>query len=80
MMLVLLAISLFIIIGLIEVPGLIKKKQQRELIAFSILLLPGMVITIMLSLNINVPNPVTGIEYIVEHIVHYVSTFAGRFL
>lgn len=79
-MLVLLVISSFIIIGLIEVPSLIKKKQQRELIAFSVLLVPGMVIAIMLSLNMKVPNPVTGIEFIVQHIVQYVSTVGGRFL
>jgi len=79
-MLVLLVISSFIIIGLIEVPGLIKKKQQRELIAFSVLLVPGMVIAIMLSLNMKVPNPVTGIEFIVQHMVQYVSMLGGRFL
>ncbi|KUG04574.1 hypothetical protein ASZ90_018066 [hydrocarbon metagenome] len=80
MLMVFLAISVFIIIGLIEVPGLIKKKQQRELIAFAVLLVPGMVITIMLSLNMKVPNPVTGIEFIVQHIVQYVSMLGGRFL
>ncbi len=78
-MLVLLAIFIFIIIGLIEIPDLIKKKQQRELIAFVGLLIPGMIITIMISLNMKVPNPVTGIDYIVQHIANYVSVATTRF-
>ncbi|NLO21170.1 MAG: hypothetical protein GX119_04130 [Syntrophomonadaceae bacterium] len=74
MMMVLLSIVIFIFIALIEVPGLLRKNQKRELIAFVALLLPGMAITIMLSLNIRVPNPVKGIEYLVQHLLQYLST------
>lgn len=73
-MMVLLSIVLFILIALIEVPGMLRKNQKRELIAFVALLLPGMVITIMLSLNIMVPSPVKGIEYLVQHILQYIAT------
>lgn len=72
-MMVLLSILLFTIIALIEVPALLKKKQKRELIAFVVLLLPGLVITIMLSLNITVPSPVKGIEYLVQHLLQYIA-------
>ena len=74
MMMVLLSIVIFIFIALIEVPGLLRKNQKRELIAFVALLLPGMAITIMLSLNIRVPNPVKGIEYLVQHLLQDLST------
>jgi hypothetical protein len=66
-------LGLFTLIALIEVPALLRKKQKRELIAFVALLLPGLVITIMLSLNITVPSPVKGIEYLVQHLLQYIA-------
>jgi hypothetical protein len=72
-MMVLLSLGLFTLIALIEVPAWLRKKQKRELIAFVALLLPGLVITIMLSLNITVPSPVKGIEYLVQHLLQYIA-------
>ena len=72
-MMVLLSLGLFTLIALIEVPALLRKKQKRELIAFVALLLLGLVLTIMLSLNITVPSPVKGIEYLVQHLLQYIA-------
>lgn len=57
-------IIIFIIIIIFEVPKLIKDKMWGELMAFSGLLLFGMVISFAASLHINVPNPTVLTEMI----------------
>lgn len=46
-----------ILIALYEVPSLIKNKLTKELWVFFILLVFGVVLSIINSLNINIPNP-----------------------
>ncbi len=46
-----------IAIALYEVPTLLKKKYIRELWVFSILLIFGVVLSIIESLNVDIPNP-----------------------
>lgn len=50
---------LIVAIGMVlyEVPALIKKRLRKELWAFSILLMFGVFISIVESLNIDMPNP-----------------------
>ncbi|MET3292762.1 UNVERIFIED_CONTAM: putative membrane protein YczE [Brevibacillus sp. OAP136] len=50
-----------LIICLLEVPSLLKKKQRRELLAFSVLLLVGTGLNIALALHIELPNPMDWI-------------------
>ncbi|SHI86626.1 hypothetical protein [Desulfofundulus thermosubterraneus] len=52
----------FIGIILLEVPGLVKKKMWRELVAFSVYLAIGMALSIPQVLGIKVPNPSKAIE------------------
>jgi len=44
-------------IALYEVPTLLNKKLKRELWVFSILLIVGIILSIMESLNMDIPNP-----------------------
>lgn len=55
---------ILIIVGIItfEVPGMIKAKARRELIAFSILLLIGSIYSFGYVLDIKTPNPTKYIE------------------
>lgn len=50
-------VSVAVIIALYEIPALIKKKWIKEIWAFSFFLLFGVVISILTSLNIEIPNP-----------------------
>jgi hypothetical protein len=53
-----------VIMMFIEVPSFLKKKQRRDLWVFSILLLLGIVLNILVQLEVNIPNPfevITGI-------------------
>lgn len=57
-----LLLLMFIAVILFEVPGLVKKKMWRELVAFSGYLLLGMVLSIPQVLGIKILNPSTYIE------------------
>ncbi|MCK9860230.1 hypothetical protein [Paenibacillus sp. ATY16] len=65
------------VIILIEVPSLRKRKLKKDLWVFFCLLGLGIVLVIMRFLNLHIPNPVTGIDYMLrplaEAIFHNLS-------
>lgn len=63
---IVLLIMLFIGIVLIKVPGLVKKKMWRELVAFSVYLCIGVALSIPLVLGVELPNPTRAIEALVK--------------
>jgi len=59
---VILLVLAFLIMTLLEVPGLVKKKAWRELAAFSFFLLLGFALALPQVLGMEVPNPSNAIE------------------
>jgi hypothetical protein len=57
-----------ILISAIEIPPLLKKKQKKELIVFSILLLFAVALSIAESLRLPIPNPLDWITAIYKPI------------
>lgn len=53
----------------IQMSDLIKNKHWRELAVFLAFLLPGFIVSILLAAGIPVPNPVKGIEYMVNQVL-----------
>ena len=45
------------VIIFVEVPPLLEKKQKKELIIFTIILIIGVTLSILRSFGINIPNP-----------------------
>jgi hypothetical protein len=62
--LLLLVIAAFALIIFTEVPPLVKQKMWRELIAFSVFLIIGMMLSIPQALGIKIPSPNNAIEVI----------------
>lgn len=64
-----------IFLGIIafEAPGLIKKKMWRELAAFSVLLIIGMIYSYGQVLNLPLPNPTKGIEAVFKPVSQYLE-------
>jgi hypothetical protein len=58
-----------LMIGLIEVPALLKRRERKDLWVFSVLLLAGIGLSIAVSLNIEIPTPLLWIKKIYEPIV-----------
>lgn len=65
-----LQICTFIAVLLIEVPDLVKNKYWHELKIFSIFLLAAFIISLFYIIDIPIPNPVRGIEYLIKDILH----------
>ncbi|RBW67331.1 hypothetical protein [Bacillus taeanensis] len=57
-----------IMISAIEIPPLLKQKQKKELITFSILLLFAISLSIAESLRLPIPNPLDWITTIYQPI------------
>lgn|GEM_PF-6595151 len=53
-----------ILIGLIEVPSLLKKGLKKELMLFFILLLCGVAISVSVATDIPIPSPIEWITMI----------------
>jgi hypothetical protein len=52
------------VVAAIEIPSLIQQKKRKELYAFSILLLAGISLNILVSIGIEVPTPLEWIKTI----------------
>lgn len=70
---ILLLILVFAVIIAFEVPGLVRKKMWRELTAFSVLLLMGMILSFGQALKLPLPNPTRGIEAVFRPISQYLE-------
>lgn len=53
-------------IFLVNVPGLVKRKERKELVAFLILYVIGFVLGLMYALDIPVPSPMKGLDYLIS--------------
>ncbi len=62
-------IIIYLIIGIVEMYPLYKKNQKKELILYSVLFFVAFVMSLLLSLGIEIPSPADGIEKIVKGIV-----------
>lgn len=51
------------LIALYEIPTLLKNKHIKELYVFSVLLIFGVILSIIESLNIDIPNPSDWIAF-----------------
>lgn len=67
----------YIIIILLEVPRLVVQKMWRDLAAFSLLLLPAIVYSYGLALDIDMPNPTKLIEIIFEPLAKQLEQILG---
>lgn len=62
-------ILIYALITILTVPGLIKRKEWRELAAFSVLCLIAFVLGMMYVLDIPVPSPMKGLQHLIADIL-----------
>lgn len=78
MFLTILLITLaYIIIIWLEVPRLVVQKKWRDLVAFSVLLIPGIIYSYGISLDLNLPNPTDLISLIFEPVAKSLEQVFG---
>lgn len=59
----------YLIVGFVEIIPLIKKGRKKELILYSAIFLSAFVISLLLSLGVDLPSPATPIENAIKFIV-----------
>lgn len=59
----------YLIVGLVEIIPLIKKERKKELVLYSAIFLLAFVISLLLSLGVDLPSPATPIENVINFIV-----------
>lgn len=68
-MIILLMIT-FAVIGIIEVPGLVKQKHWRDLAVFSAFFIFAFILALLQSMGIKIPSPIKGIVYLIKDVLH----------
>lgn len=63
-------IIVFAIIGYFGSRTLIRKKNWRELVVFSVILFIGFALFALQSLDIKIPSPGEGVKLFVEEVLH----------
>ena len=56
-----------------EVPPLVEKKLKKEVTIFSILLVFGIVLSILIALGVAVPNPMDFLSYVLKPLSNLIS-------
>ncbi|SHN48958.1 hypothetical protein [Desulfitobacterium chlororespirans] len=67
---ILLLVIVFLGVVLFELPELIQKKYWRELITVIFLLSIGFILSLLLAMGIEVPNPSNALVYIFKEVLH----------
>ena len=63
---VILVLLAFILINAIELPILIKKKYKKEAVVFSVLMVFGFTLLMMMAIGIKLPSPTRGVIKILD--------------
>ncbi|WP_129597451.1 hypothetical protein [Anaerophilus nitritogenes] len=66
---VILIILAYLIIGVIEIVPLIQKRQKKEIILYVTLFLTAFVMSVLLSLGVEIPSPAKPIERVVKAVI-----------
>lgn len=65
-----LPIIVFILIALSEIPELVRQKYWPELIVFSFFLLFAFVLSLLTTINVDIPSPERTILHVFKDILH----------
>ena len=79
MFLTLLLVTLaYVLIVILEVPRLVAQKKWRDLVAFSVLLIPAVIYSYGITLDLNLPNPTDLIIHIFKPLAKSLELMFGN--
>jgi hypothetical protein len=64
---VVLVILVFIVIALLDVPNLIKSKEWKELIVFSLFFIMGFSLAFLMAIGVKLPSPILAVQSFIEN-------------
>lgn len=57
-------------IAALDVPGMVKSRQWRNLMIYAVLFLPILALGIMATMNIPIPSPIKAIQSFYQNVLH----------
>ena len=63
-------LAAFIVVALINVPGLVREKRWKDLWVYSGVYVLTLTISVLMVLGVQIPSPIMGIEYLFENVLH----------
>jgi hypothetical protein len=60
---------IYAFIAVLNIPGMIKKKEWRELAAFSVFYAAGFLLGLLYVLDIPIPSPMKGLDYLIVEVL-----------
>lgn len=66
MLIIVTVVVIYLIIGVTEIPPLYMNKQKKELTVYCMFFSIAFAISLLLSLGVEIPNPIEGIKFIIE--------------
>ena len=60
---------IYALIFIINVPGLVKKKEWRELTFFTILYIIAFTLGLLYVLDVHIPSPMKGLQYLIVEVL-----------
>lgn len=64
-----LVILAYAVIGFIEIVPLVKRKQKKEVILYSVTFSCAFILSLLLSLGVDIPSPARPIERVVKAVL-----------
>jgi hypothetical protein len=65
-----LVFSYFFGIAVIDLPGMIKKKEWRDLILYALIFLLVFALAVTITLGVDVPSPIKAIQAFLRDVLH----------
>ena len=78
MLIIILLLITFLIVLLIDAPKLIINKHWKDLIVYLLLLSLAFLLTILSYLDVNIPNPLKAVKYLIEDILGLKYNYKGE--
>jgi len=60
---------IYALIFIINVPGLVKRKEWRELTFFTILYIIAFTLGLLYVLDVHIPSPMKGLQYLIVEVL-----------
>jgi len=65
-----LVLMAFAFVALINVPVLVREKRWKDLYIYSGIFAIALTLSILMTVEVQIPSPIKGIEYLLEKVLH----------
>ena len=60
----------FVLMALFDVPSMVRNKEWKNLVVYSVIFLFVLTIGVLISFSVEIPSPIKAIQFFYENILH----------